>query len=70
MSDDRFTMTEQQRREWLEDNIEWHDLARSGDAEDNLATILDLLHKGKIDKALDYKDDLLKSYVQWRINSE
>jgi len=70
MSDDRFTMTREQRIDWLRDNIEWHDLARKSDAEDDLATILDLLHKGKTDDVLDYKDQMVRSYVQWRIDSE
>ena len=54
------------RREWLADNVEWHDLARNCDAEDDLATILDLLHKGKIDEATDYKDDHRGEWSQWK----
>ena len=70
MSDDRFAMTREQRIDWLRDNIEWHDLAHSGDAEDDLATILSLLHEGRIDEATDYKDNLIEAYVKWRIDSE
>lgn len=55
----------QTRYEECMDVPPFYDIARWGDAEDELETLLRLLHMGKTDEALDMKDRLIRQYADY-----